>query len=87
MGVALTDFTLVFGVNANGGSGTSIVIDKAIIHVAPGMLKQMLRHLSMAVSAYEEVMGEIKLPARLDQNLAKIKMRIVTTLSEQMNDQ
>jgi hypothetical protein len=60
MGVTVTDFTLIFGVGADAGTGPPMLIDKAIIHVAPGMLKQIAQNLAMAVAAYEEVLGKLE---------------------------
>ncbi len=85
MGVTVADFTIVFGVAADGGAGPPIVLDKAIVHVAPVMLKQMLLNIAMAVEAYEEVMGEIKAPKPMVAQVALLKERLITILRQQMD--
>lgn len=84
MGVTITDFTLVFGAAVDIGGGTPMAIDKSVVHVAPGMLKQMLQNITMAVEAYEEVMGEIRLPAPLAGHLANLRIQLTTMLRQQM---
>lgn len=84
MGVTVTDFTIVFGTAVDMG-GTAVVADRAIVHVAPGMLKQILQNLIMAVNAYEEVMGEIRVPKPLEGQLANLKTQVISMLRQQMD--
>ena len=86
MGVTVTDFTLVFGTAIDAGPNMApVALDRSIIHVAPGMLKQIFQNIAMAVEAYEEVMGEIKLPHQLAANLANVKAHLVVMLRQQMD--
>lgn len=85
MGVTVTDFTIVFGIAVDGGSDTAMLADKVSIHVAPGMLKQILLNIESALSAYEEVMGEIRVPNSLVANVAGIKTHLAMMLRQQMD--
>jgi hypothetical protein len=84
VGVTLTDFTLVFGVGVESQIGGQAVVDKASIHVAPGMLKQILASLQMAMSAYEEVLGEIPIPKRHGHFMDGIRKALVEGLQKSM---
>jgi hypothetical protein len=75
IGVSSTDFTLKFGTE---------LADNVIIHMSPGTLKQTMLHLIMVAEAYEEVMGEIKVPASLSVRLAQHKQELIEVLRQQM---
>ena len=92
MAISVTDFTLVFGTSlTDGGRGIGSVgmgvaasLDKVILHVAPGMLKQLLLQIEMAIGAYESVMGDIKVPNSLPTHLATHKIMMANMLRQMM---
>jgi len=84
MSATLTDFAITFGTAEGGHPGPTFVADKAIIHVAPGMLKQILFHIQIAVDAYEEAIGEIPIPKNLQKFLEKTKKALASQLKHQM---
>ena len=81
LGVTLTDFTIVFCATEDTPAGP-LIQDKVSVHLAPGMLKQLLANIQMAVSAYEEAIGIIPMPARLDEYLALMHLRLVGNLKD-----
>lgn len=94
MAVTLTDFTLVFGaagseqvLGIGGGTGAAAVVDKAAVHVAPGMLKQIMLQIEMAIEAYESVMGPIKIPNRLTADVTKHRRALAAMLRQQMEQE
>ena len=84
MSVTVTDFTIVFGVAVDNGSGPATLADKVAIHVAPGMLKQVLLNIEAAIDAYEEVIGEIKIPKGVGLRLAGTKAQLASVLRQNM---
>lgn len=90
LGVTLTDFTLVFGSTvpqpdaSQAGAGFGIMSDNVALHLAPGMLKQLLLQSEMAVAAYEAVMGPIKVPSKLTAFLENHKEKLIKMLRHQM---
>ena len=90
LGVTITDFTLIFGSTlpqqgaASSGEVFGVVSDKVALHLAPGMLKQLLLQIEMAVAAYETVMGSIKIPDKLPASLARHKAQLIEMLGQQM---
>lgn len=83
LGVTLTDFTLVFGVSEESPAG-AVTRDRAIIRLAPGMVKQLVAHLEMIVSAYEEAIAPIPVQARLNDHLVMIRQTLLSTLRERL---
>ncbi|MDA8051133.1 MAG: DUF3467 domain-containing protein [Rhodospirillales bacterium] len=79
LGVTLTDFTIVFGVGEDTPAGPNIR-DRVAIHLAPAMLKQLLAHLEMAISAYEEAIGTIPIPARLNEYTEILRKTLIENL-------
>ena len=85
MGVTLTDFTLIFSVIAESGPTGAVNKDRAIIHLAPGMLKQLLLNTQMAVKAYEDAIAEIPIPKQIQQQLDQIGASLRDSLRAQMD--
>lgn len=84
MGVTLTDFTIIFGANEETPMG-NVTRDRVAVHLAPGTLKQLLSHLEMAVSAYEEALGPIPAPKRLSEYMAALRANVVRSLQDRIN--
>ena len=83
LGVTLTDFTIVFGVSEETPAGPNIR-DRVAIHLAPAMLKQLLAHLEMAISAYEGAVGTIPVPARLNEYTEILRKTLMENLRERL---
>jgi hypothetical protein len=81
MGVTVTDFTLVFA--ATGAAG--VPVDKVSVYLAPGMLKQLLLQVAMAVEVYEETVAPISVPRRMDEFIQRIRAELTTGLRSQMD--
>ena len=89
MAVSFTDVTLVFGVSdTSGPSGEGVsnpvVRDRVAVHMAPGMLKQLLMHVQMAVDAYESALGVIPVPAISAEAVESNRRGLTSSLREQL---
>lgn len=84
IGVTLSDFTVIFGATEETPLGPA-VRDRVAVHLAPGALKQLLAQLEMAVSAYEEALGHIPVPLRLDQYMTALRVNMVRNLRERIS--
>ena len=84
MGVTMTDFNIVFATTLVNAAGHPLIMEKIAVNLAPGMIKQLLLQLKYAVAAYEEAIGEIKVPRHLEENLRKMQVDLKNQLATQM---
>lgn len=87
IGATFSDFTLVFGTTDSAGipgQAATTVRDRIAVHVAPGMLKQLLLHIQMVVDAYETAIGSIPIPAGSAEALEAHRKALIANLRQHM---
>lgn len=82
--VTMTDFNIVFATSLVSATGHPLIVEKIAVNLAPGMIKQLLLQLKHAVAAYEEAIGEIKIPRHLEENLRNMQVNLKNQLAAQM---
>lgn len=81
IGTTVSDFTLVFGASDEGFT----VSDQVSVRLAPGTLKMLFLNVKMALEAYEQAIGEIPVPSKLEQQISKNKITLADGLKRHMN--
>jgi hypothetical protein len=85
MGATLSDFVIVFGGIKDSPTGQFGFQDLVAVRLAPRTAKTLLMNLQAAIAAYEDVLGEIKMPTSFDSDREKIRKNVAESYVQQIN--
>ena len=84
MGATLSDFVIVLGAIRDRGANAPVVQDLVAARLSPMTTKVLLMNLQAAMLAYEEVLGEIRLPNSVTQDMETVRTTLVNAFAAQM---
>ncbi len=85
MGATLSDFVVVLGAIRDRGNNPAVVKDLVAARMAPRTTKILLMNLQAALSAYEDVFGEIRMPTSFKQDTVTVHATLVNAFTAQMS--
>ena len=85
MSITVSDITIIFGVMSDRGQNIYVPEDRVAVRLAPVTAKVLLQNLTMAVSAYESVLGTIPIPSDTIRQSKANSENLTRVLEEQMS--